>query len=223
MISVLAEPDGDVIGVFENDLLKLVDEPMPLVGVEASRLLREQVVDAWLREPAPILRAIRHIASEEERKNSKHAFAVATPCPPRAPRSRPRRPKSSAPDERGRNPNGSRRRACRIRPTPPGTPSTSPRRRSFRHGSVSTGSRRTNVSKAWRWSGSRACLPDGRTRLNYPEDAEDLAAELASASELIGTTRPQRRGDRRGCIRATRSAARRRQRAACAGRRACSQ
>ena|SRR2546422_1640851 len=82
MISVLAEPDGDVIGVFENDLLKLVDEPMPLVGVEASRLLREQVVDAWLREPAPILRAVRHIASEEERKNSKHAFAVATPCPP---------------------------------------------------------------------------------------------------------------------------------------------
>src|SRR2546427_1156610 len=82
MISVLAEPDGDVIGVFENDLLKLVDEPMPLVGVEASRLLREQVVDAWLREPAPILRAVRHIASEEERKNSKRAFAVATPCPP---------------------------------------------------------------------------------------------------------------------------------------------
>src|SRR5712691_143109 len=39
-----------------------------------------------------------------EQRNFKRPFAIATPAPRRAPRSRPRRPKSSAPHERDRIP-----------------------------------------------------------------------------------------------------------------------
>src|SRR6267142_4573382 len=57
---------GHVVRVFEHGLLELEDRLLPLGGVERARLPREQVVDARIGEPAPVLRIAGRVPSEEE-------------------------------------------------------------------------------------------------------------------------------------------------------------
>src|SRR5712692_3063399 len=67
-----------VVRILEHDLLHLVDEPLALGRVEGSRVPCEEIVarGVALEEQVGIVHVV-----EGERKNSKRAFAVATPCP----------------------------------------------------------------------------------------------------------------------------------------------
>src|SRR6266849_4455641 len=67
-----------VVRILEHDLLDLVDEPLALGRVEGSRVPCEEIVARGVALEEQI--GIVHVV-EGERKNSKRAFAVATPCP----------------------------------------------------------------------------------------------------------------------------------------------
>src|SRR5206468_7428526 len=57
---------GNVVRVFEHDLLDLVDEPLPLGRVEGPRLARKEVVDAGIGEATPVVGVPGGVTLEEQ-------------------------------------------------------------------------------------------------------------------------------------------------------------
>src|SRR5713226_2030608 len=57
---------GDVVGIFENDLLDLVDEPLALRRVEDPGLARVEVVDPGVGESTPVIGVARGVALEKQ-------------------------------------------------------------------------------------------------------------------------------------------------------------
>src|SRR6266849_567659 len=85
-----------VVRILEHDLLDLVDEPLALGRVEGSRVPCEEIVarGVALEEQVGIVHVVEGFA--DDRLEVPRVGSIREPRPRRAPRSRLRRPKSSA-------------------------------------------------------------------------------------------------------------------------------